>query len=92
MCNCNDEKFLIKELIDEGKSEEEKERERELIEKEKAEELIEEEKVKVKDVMTNLQLPLGNNTVKQSRLSDAKNKYLKYKQKYINLKNKINRS
>ena len=102
MCNCNDEKFLIKELIDEGKSEKEreliekerelieKERERELIEKEKAEKLIEEEKVK--DVMTTLQLPLGNNTVKQNHSSDAKNKYLKYKQKYINLKNKINRS
>ena len=97
MCNCNDEKFLIKELIDEGKSEEEKareliekEKERELIEKEKAEELIEEEKVK--HVMTTLQLPLYNNTVNQNHLSDAKNKYLKYKQKYINLKNKINRS
>jgi hypothetical protein len=52
MCECNIEKFLIKELIEEDDN--------------KAKELIVEDK--------------------------DKNKYLKYKQKYINLKNKINQN
>ena len=71
MCNCNVEKFLIKELIEE----------------EKAKELIEKEK----NVMTTLQLQPSFNKFEQNQSSDSKNKYLKYKQKYINLKNKINR-
>ena len=80
MCDCNVKKFLIKELIDEGKVEK-------LIEEETAKELID----KKKDVMNTLQLQPSFNKFEQNQSSDSKNKYLKYKQKYINLKNKINR-
>ena len=41
--------------------------------------------------MNTLQLQPSFNKFEQNQSSDSKNKYLKYKQKYINLKNKINR-